>query len=367
MRRLLLPVALAAALLAGCSGDDPAPTPAPEPTASDSPTSTPDEPSPSPTDEPPSSPTREPGAGALDWQPVAGPVEDLVTVSGPWTLTQGEDGSSAELSGPDPRTVGAPAGFRITDTLIDGEYAVVVAGHEQETKPGIATVVELATGDVTRIDGSSDPATTNGGSWALGSGLLTHATVRKGDYCLAVVDLVAGSSRLGPCAPPRSGFNNVTTTAAGTSAMTFDSGRPSCRTLNRVEGASFVPLAGVTDCVGWDSAVTEVAQVWSEIPDERRIEVAEFFTDDGNGTVELGPGTSGTLTWCGDAAYFVRDPQRDSDPARLVRVLDGEAEVVYESPGTGRAFLSAPRCGGTDLTLTAFSAAGDEQVTTSLR
>ena len=107
--------------------------------------------------------------------------------------------------------------------------------------------------------------------------------------------------------------------------------------------------------------------MWSEIPDEKKVEAAELFVDTGSGPEELGPGTSGTLTWCGDAAYFVRDPQRQSEPARLVRVRDGEAEVVYESPGTGNAFLSAPRCGGTDLTVTAFTAAGDEQVTTRLR
>ena len=60
----------------------------------------------------------------------------------------------------------------------------------------------------------------------------------------------------------------------------------------------------------------------------------------------------------------VRDPQRTSDPARLLRIAtDGSTEVVYESPGAGRAFLSAPRCGGTDLTVTAFTEEGDEQVT----
>ncbi len=65
----------------------------------------------------------------------------------------------------------------------------------------------------------------------------------------------------------------------------------------------------------------------------------------------------------------MRDPQRSSDPARLLRIdpAAGTTEVVYESAGTGRAFLSAPRCGGTDLTLTAFTAAGDEQVTASVR
>jgi hypothetical protein len=303
----------------------------------------------------------------LDWRPVPGSVDEEVTVSGRWRLTRAADGSRAELSGPAGATYTPPSGFTYGDVLMDGRYAVVVAEHEQATKPNIAEVVDLSNGGVTRIDGRSEPATTVGGAWALGSGFLVHATQDGRDYCLATVDLLADRGRLGPCVPPRNGFNNVTVTPAGTSAMTFDDGRPSCRTLNRVEGDSFVPVRGVSDCAGWDVATTETAAVWSEIPDEKKIEAAEFFSDTGSGPEELGPGTSGTLTWCGDAAYFVRDPQTRTDPARLVRVSDGEAEIVYESPGSGNAFLTAPRCGGTDLTITALTAAGDEQVTTRLR
>ncbi len=85
--------------------------------------------------------------------------------------------------------------------------------------------------------------------------------------------------------------------------------------------------------------------------------------------MELGAGTTGSLTWCGDAAYVVRDPQRGRDPARLLRVdvAAGSTELVYETDATGRAFLSEPRCGGTDLTLTAYTSRGDEQVTAPLR
>ena len=45
---------------------------------------------------------------------------------------------------------------------------------------------------------------------------------------------------------------------------------------------------------------------------------------------------------------------------------DHSLSVAYESKGTGHAFLSPARCGGTHLTVTAYSQAGDEQVTTSL-
>ena len=364
--------AVTAALLAGCS-DDPATTAGPQPTesASESASETPSEtPRETPTREPEK--TTEPPAAdlpvsLLDWRRVPGPVDDEVTVSGRWRLTRAADGSRAQLSGPAGATYTPPQGFTYSDALMDGRYAVVVAAHEQATEPDSAEVVDLSNGGVTQVDGRSEPATSVGGAWALGSGVLAHATEDGRDYCLATVDLLAGRGRTGPCVPPRHGFNNVTVSAAGTSAMTFDDSRPSCRTLNRVEGSSFEPLRGVTKCAGWDVATTETAAVWSEVPDEKKVEAAEFFVDTGSGPQELGPGTSGTLTWCGDAAYFVRDPQSQSEPARLVRVRDGEAEVVYKSPGSGKAFLSAPRCGGTDLTVTAFTAAGDEQVTTRLR
>jgi len=363
-------------LLAACSvepeaGSDPESTESSSPSepesSSEAPTETPTE---TPTTEK-SGPTEEPSADLpvdlLDWKPVPGPVDDEVTVSGKWRLTRAADGSHARLSGPAGADYRPPAGYTYSDVLLDGQYAVVVAQHQQETQPNVAEVVDLSNGRVTQIDGDSEPATTTGGAWAIGSGFLAHATLQGRDYCLATVDLLADRGRTGPCVGPREGFNNVTISPAGTSAMTFDDSRPSCRTLNRVAGTRFVPLKGVTECAGWDVVTTETAAVWSEIPDEKRVERAEFFAETGSDPVELGPGTSGTLTWCGDAAYFVRDPQRNDEPARLVRVRDGEAEVVYESPGTGNAFLSAPRCGATDLTLTAYSAKGDEQVTTRLR
>ena len=51
------------------------------------------------------------------------------------------------------------------------------------------------------------------------------------------------------------------------------------------------------------------------IPNERRIEAAHVYARVGDELLRPRPGTAGTLTWCGDAAYFARDPQRDGDDA----------------------------------------------------
>ena len=347
--------------LTGCTAGEPEQA-APPPSPSQPPA--PEEPSGEPTQEP----SQEPPEGEtvpLRWQPVSGPVADQVTVSGPWTLTLVDGGDTVRLEGPEPDDFRAPRGYAFTEALIDGRYAVVVAEHEQAARPNVVSVLDLESGETTEADTPSGV----GGSWALGSGLLA-TTVRQGrDYCVAVADLEAGGSRTGPCVPPRNGISNLTISPAGTAAMTFDDGRPSCRTLNRVEGGELVPLSGVDECQGWEAVVTETAAVWGVVPNERRIEAAEYYADSGSGPVELGPGTTGSLTWCGDAAYVVRDPQRSSDPARLLRIdpVAAETEVVYETGASGRAFLSEPRCGGSELTLTAFTARGDEQVTASLR
>lgn len=350
------------ALLSACGDGTPEADPAPASTSPTSPSPTPTE----TTDPQPTSPaessTGDASGAALDWKPVPGSTADEVTVSGKWRLTLADRGSKVELTGPRPLTLTAPNGWSFTDALIDGSYAVAVAGHKLAEQPDRATVVDLRTGERQTVDGSSSPPTTTGGSWTLTGGILTHATRPGGDYCLAFVDLLAHRSDQGPCAGKRHGFNNVVTTPSATTVLTFDSGQPSCRTPALVAGSTFEPLPGIEECTGFDAAATETGQVWSVIPKEQQIEAAHFYADFGGGQVDLGPGTSGSLVWCGDAAYFTRDPQKSSDPARLIRVTAEGPEVVFESQGTGNAFLGAPRCGGRDLTLSAYAEAGDQQV-----
>ena len=134
-----------------------------------------------------------------------------------------------------------------------------------------------------------------------------------------------------------------------------------------VSGTSAEPWPDVTTCKGWEGVLLEGGAAWSVIEKEQRIEDAHLFARIGEEHYDLGAGTSGTLIWCAGAAYFVRDPQRDGDPARLLRWDPRHGlDVVYESPG-GQAFLTAPRCGGDMLTVTALAESGDEQVSAHLR
>lgn len=341
--------ALALLALAACGADEPAPTP---PSAS----------GPGDSSSGSSSGSVEP----LDWRPVDGPVDDTVTRNEEWTLTVTGGGSGWELAGPTTAGGTAESGWRVGEALLDEDWAVAVLQDEAERRPSRATVVHLESGRSFAVDGRSDVPTTTGGTWALGDDRLLHATVDAGAYCLAEVDLETERSRIAWCAPKRHGFTSAHASDDGDSLMTFDDARPSCRTVATVADGAVTPFPGVTECKGWEGVRTDDGAVWSEIPRERRIEEADFHARVGESYVDLGPGLAGSLVECDGAAYFVRDPRRQGQPAALLRwtATDGTV-VVYESP-RGQAFLEPPRCGGDAITITARSSAGDEQVTADL-
>ncbi len=364
MRRALaaLAVVLLAPGLAGCASDhddDPAPasaqaSPTPAPTLEGG---TPDQPA-----------QVEATKELMEWVDAPGKVENTVTTNGTWFLTVESSGSSYRLDGPDQSFgTGSDDSTRITNALLDTDWAVVVRQDQAGKKRATAEVTDLAAGEQFIIDQDSDPATTSGGTWALGGDTLVHATVTPdGDYCLANVDLATRESSVGWCAAPKQGFNAAHVTAAGITLLSFDDAKPSCRTVGNVDAGELEPFPGVPECSAWEGAMLgEDEAVWSVIPKENNVDAAEFFARNGESYYALGPGTSGTLVPCADAAYFVRDPQLEGDPAQLLRWDGSSLTVVYEAP-PGQAFLDAPRCGDGALVVTALSEGGDEQVMAAL-
>ena len=307
----------------------------------------------------------EPTTGLLRWSEVPGSVDDTSVTNGAWTLTVDADNAGWSLTGPSSQRSGGsvPAGTQVGEALLDDDWAVVVLQDKAEQRPSTALVTRLSDGSSFRVDGSSSVPTTTGGTWALGEGQVVHATLGPGGaYCSATVDLATRRSSLGWCAPKRHGFNDARITPAGTSLLTFDDSRPSCRTVVALDGRRTTPFDGVPQCHGWDGLLTDDGAVWSVIPDERRVEEAHFYARSGDGWYDLGPGTAGSLTWCGGAAWFARDPAREGDPAQLMRWSGSDGlSIAYRSPG-GQAFVSEPRCGGSAITVTAMAEDGDEQV-----
>lgn len=375
MTRSPLAVALVAALaVAGCADGEPTadPTPSPATATTEPPPSSPES-APASSATPSATPAETapiPTPALLAWEPTLRPVEETVTTGGGWTIVVDQERSLATVDGLQSRTVAGGKRFRISDVLLDTAYAVVVKSDSLEEKPAVATVLDLATGKPSIVDGRSEVPTTNGGTWALHGNRLVHATIDDGGaYCLAERDLATGAAEVGWCADERQGFNNAQVTPAGLTVMAFDDQRPSCRTIGAVAGGALDPVEGVTECTGWEGVVTDDGAVWSVIPRENRLDEAHVYARGAPGpddVVDLGPATAGTLTWCAGATYFVLDPQTPGEPARLLRWTDaGTLETVYESKG-GQAFLSDPRCGGDRITVSAFSESGDEQVSAPL-
>lgn len=303
----------------------------------------------------------------LEWVPAPGAVENTVTTNGTWFLTVEASGEAYRLDGPDKSFGTGEAGTRITNALLDSDWAVVVRQDQAGTTPSTAEVTDLAKGEQFTIDAASDVPTTSGGTWALGGDVLVHATPSPGGAgCVATVDLASRKSSVTWCAAAKHGFNAGHVTPAATTVLSFDDAKPSCRTVGSVADDQLDPFPGVPECAAWEGAELDRDEaVWSVIPKESDVDAAEFFARAGDGYFDLGPGTSGTLVPCDGAAYFVRDPQLAGDPAKLMRWDGSSVTVVYEAP-PGQSFLDAPRCGDAALVLTAHAETGDQQVMAAL-
>ncbi len=316
-----------------------------------------------------SSPTEDSSTNAdsaiLDWQSVES-VDGDITQGSVWSLAAGSDASAILTGEGEGRILGFEKKWEISDLLLDEDFAVVVLKDPTESAPSEASVIALNSDGSFTIDANSALPTTTGGTWSLGEGKLFYATDQpKNAYCLAALDLATKASEVAWCAANDEGFNDARITPAGLTLLTFKLGKDGCRTPVTIDNGQANPIDGIKECAGWDSLITPAGTIWSEIPDGSRVEEATFFANTGAATVELGPGDSGSLTWCGTAAYFTQQPVKDGDPATLLRWRDGALDIVYETPGSP-GFISKPRCGGTQLTITAQSEGGDEQLTAAV-
>ena len=354
-------------VMAGCSG-------------ADEPTRTPG--SSDPTSDPTSEAASEaPAGGTIDAPAAVEATPDLLDwndtgvepgtryIRGPeWRAVGASDNSTVDFTrGGDQLGIGAGAGRTISEALLSTEWGVAVKQDNAETAPSEVVVVDLATGELTDLAG---PPPASGGSWALTDGDLYYPTYGDDDaYCLATSALADSNGEDGWCAPERSGFSGLTASEHGVGIMTFDDDRPvACRTVNLLDGSGLPqPVEGPKACTAWDVAATADGAVWSEVPQPRRQEEARFYASTGDAYVDLGPGTTGTAVPCGDSVFFVRDPQGDDEPARLMRwTPEHTLEIAYESDSVGNAFLGEPACGGGVLSLSSFGEEGDELVWASV-
>ncbi len=312
-------------------------------------------------------PTTEPADGPLEWKPTGHDPDERVIVGDRWTAVVTE--TEVAFEGEERIVVPAAEGGSVDAVLLAGDTAVVSASFGGEASTGWGVLVDLGTGEQTRIV-SPEPA--NGGGWAMVDDDLYYPTLGEGGaYCLATMATADTNGEDGWCAPARTGFTNLSASEHGVGLVTFDDRRPvSCRTAHLLDQASQPrPVDAPTQCKVWDIAATATGVIFSEVPKAQRQEVARFRAkaDGPDGPVQnLGGGTTGTLIACGGDAFFVRDPQAPSDPARLMRWNGEDLSVAFESTSIGNTFIGEPECADGIVTLNVFGEEGDEQVSASV-
>lgn len=342
LRAVLAAVPLLA-YAAGCGSDDPS---EPDPTGGPA--------------------TVEPTTAILDWRPTGGGPEDRRTVGPGWTALVDASGTTATFEGRAGEVVVEAGGRRrVGDLVMNDDWALVVAGDEQEQLPVLAKVVDLSDGSTHDI---TDPPPSPSSYALAGDRALYGAFDRRGAYCLADVDAATGEGDFAWCAPRRTGLTRITHGAGGTAFLSFDDQRPiSCRTPMLLDGGRATPVKEAEECSAWDVAATPAGAVWSEVRHERQAEKGDFRAVDEGTTYDLGPGTTGTLVPCGDSVWFVREPQGRTEPAQLMRwTPDATLEVAFESEARGSAFLAPPECADDVLTVSSFGPRGDEQVSATV-
>lgn len=352
MRRSLR-TAMAATLVlaaAACSADEAPPAEPTESTTSSEPTTSSD-----------------PSTGPLDWQPTGYDPAKRVVIGEKWTAIATESEVTFESATNSGAAFALPeSGGSVDALLIEGEKAVVSYSFGGETTTGEAYVVDLINQDPVRI---VTPEPANGGDWALdGDNLHYPALGEDQTACLANRSLLDGTGEDGWCPSERVGIAGLDANEDGVAAMLFDyASDVSCRTLTILDDAGVPqPVDGPAECTGWDIAATSTGLIWSEVPRAKRQEAAVFHATSDDAAQRLGVGTTGTLTSCGGDSFYVRDPRKRTDPARLMRWDGAELTVAYESTSKGDAFLGTPECADGILTLTSFGAGGDEQVSASV-
>lgn len=347
--------AIAAALLlvaAGCADDS-------EPTA---------EPTTSPSDSPSESPSESEPVAPLDWQPTGHSVDERVIVGERWTgiATESEVRFQSNTDDADDVSVPAAGSATVNAVLLEGDTAVVSFAFGGETTVGLGYRIDLATGEQTEI---VTPQPANGGDWALIDDSLYYPALDEDENaCLATLAVTDGNGEDGWCPPGRVGIAELEANDHGVGAMLFDYDSDiSCRTLTLLDQTGVPqPVEGPADCAGWDIAATGTGIIWSEIPRPKRQEVAVFHALVDDAPQRLASGTTGSLTSCGDDTFFVSDPVKATDPARLLRWDGTTLSVAYESASKGNAFLGRPECADGILTISSFGEDGDEQVSASV-
>lgn len=282
-----------------------------------------------------------------------------------WTGVADSLGKRVVISGPGDKTLRFKAKVgRVQGLEMQWPWAVVYAGGNltggrAPARHGQIAVYDLRDGSRRTVgeDGSA-PAPAMAGSVSMHDGSLAYATGPNSHYCLAELDLdTLDGERLSCAKPLKEGFTQFRLTASGLGYTSFDDRRPnSCMTLKTIRGAQSEVLDAAKRCLGWEVVPGEDSVLWLQVRNPNRVEQAKAYARTADGKVKrLGPALSGSTTWCGGATYYVRPASRDGRADDLMRWSpESGLDVVWRPRNRRIAFVFAPHCGGSTITLPGF-------------
>ena len=263
------------------------------------------------------------------------------------------------LTGAQRRTIRRLRGTSSPTALLDGRTRRRGDDRPAEVSPSPARLVLPLDGEPEwEIDGKADAPTTSGGAWALGAGPdARRQRPADGAYCLA--DGRPGRRRpRGALVRARvDGFADARPPRAGTSLLTFDDGRPVLphpRLARRSRPRTRSPAGRVRRLGRGLAAAADPAGGGSPGPTcpTRTTSAPAFSRTDGTTTSTVGSGPPAAWSGVRRAAYVSARP---AGRRALLGCCAGNPAPPRpwptSRPPDGQTFISAPRCGGDQLTV----------------
>ncbi|MGH3359153.1 MAG: hypothetical protein ACRDO7_10150 [Nocardioidaceae bacterium] len=314
----------------------------------------------------------EPETALLDWKTHQLRDKGPAAATRSWTGVADALGKRVVITGPGKTLRFQAATGRVQGLEMQWPWAVVYAGGSltggrAQSQQGEIAVFDLRDGTRRMVgDEGSAPPPAMAGSVSMHDGELAYATGSNRHYCLAKLDLASLDGKRLRCAEPlKEGFTQFRLTSTGFGYTSFDDRQPSsCMTLKTIRDDENDVIEAAKNCVGWEVVPGPDSDLWLQVRNPNRVEQARAYARTSDGEVRnLGPAMSGSTTWCDGSTYFVRPAQADGRADDLMRWSpESGLDVVWTPQGKDVAFVFAPHCGGSTITIPGFDRDQDPMI-----
>lgn len=266
-------------------------------------------------------------------------------------------GRVADVAG---HRVTAPAGYVFNRTALDRTTALLVAEPAADDgRPQRPMLVDTRTGRTRGFTGPAVIKPAPQGTWAMAEGMVAYTTQRPGQvYCMVSAPVVSLRGRVLRCGKSREGLTQLRINGGTIGAATFVNATPmSCLSLWTSRAGRVTPVTEAKKCRGWEAVPVGGVVAWTEIVRPNEVEVGRVRAGSGGKVVELGQGSTGTLTGCGGWVWWSQPPAAGHGDRLMRWRPGGSAEVAFD-PKSSTAPISHLTCSDDRLSFVRLDAAG---------